>query len=56
VAVTVGPGLSMCLRVGVVAAQNLCALHNKVGLYKRVCGTTETFCYSAQNKLNTTYP
>lgn len=29
VAVTVGPGLSMCLRVGVVAAQNLCALHSK---------------------------
>ena len=28
VAVTVGPGLSMCLRVGVVKAQNLCAEHN----------------------------
>ena len=28
VAVTVGPGLSMCLRVGVVAAQNLCAAHD----------------------------
>lgn len=28
VAVTVGPGLSMCLRVGVVAAQDLCAAHN----------------------------
>ena len=29
VAVTVGPGLSMCLRVGVVAAQNLCAAHDE---------------------------
>lgn len=29
VAVTVGPGLSMCLRVGVVAAQNICARHAK---------------------------
>ena len=28
VAVTVGPGLSMCLRVGVVAAQDVCAAHN----------------------------
>ena len=28
VAVTVGPGLSMCLRVGVVAAQNLCAAYD----------------------------
>ena len=28
VAVTVGPGLSMCLRVGVVKAQNMCAQHS----------------------------
>jgi glycoprotease/Kae1 family metallohydrolase len=51
VAVTVGPGLSMCLRVGVVAAQNLCALHDKPiipvhhmeahALVARVAGGTE---------------
>ena len=51
VAVTVGPGLSMCLRVGVCAAQDLCAAHEipivpvhhmeAHGLVARLSGGTE---------------
>ena len=51
VAVTVGPGLSMCLRVGVVAAQDVCAQHKipiipvhhmeAHGLVARLAGGTE---------------